>query len=155
MMDDVIARLDQLLDGQHRIGAEVAALRQAVEASRRRDVPLRRLSPADATAFAKLLPAISAGLPNVTFSVRLLQDYAGLNAPQYIALRDALVSVGGSRSVGRLLLRDAASDVPGFTIKALGKSSEGVLWNLTKVVNMTMKTHKNPRRSVTREPVKV
>lgn len=154
MTDEEHALLEQIREGQFLALAELRALRQAVEASCRREVPPRRLSAADATAFAKLLPAINEGLPNVTFSVRLLQDYAGLTSPLYIALREALLSAGDSRKVGRLLLRGTASDVPGFTIKAVGKSSEGVLWDLTKMVNVTMKTHKNTRRRLASDAIK-
>jgi hypothetical protein len=113
----------------------------------------RRLSPADAAVFAKLLPAIHAGLPNVTFSVRLLHDYGALAAPQYVALRNALESAGGSRTIGHLLRRGAKSDIPGFKIEANGESSEGVLWSLTEVVILTIESQGNTHRRLSREPI--
>jgi hypothetical protein len=147
-VDEVVVLLRRISQQLEALPAAIAA---AVERQRR---PPRPLSSADANAFATLLPAIKVALKNETFSTRLLRDYATLNAPPFIALREALAAVGGSRKVGRLLLRGSQSDVPGFVIQAVGKQSEGRLWNLTEVVNMTIKTHKNSPRRVTRGPLK-
>jgi hypothetical protein len=130
MSEEGLALLRDLL-------AEVRALRADIAISKPRRAP----SHADAVAFAKLLPEISSALPNVTFSVRLLHDYAALNAPQYFALRDALASAGGSRKLGRLLRRGAESDIAGFEIAAVAPSREGMLWNCT---TKTRKTHIGP-----------
>lgn len=138
---DVLAVLREILAELRGLRSDLAAIEQ-----RRTSRPL---SHADANALATLLPTINAALPNVTFSTRLLRDYATLNGPPFIALREALTSVGGSRTVGRLLRRGVAGDVPGFQIEAVGKNSEGRLWSLSEVGNVTIETHNNSRQRVT------
>ena len=123
MSAEILARLDQLLNGQHRLSVEFAALRESIETARE---PARSLKFKDRAAAAAILPVVAAYFSG-TFAAWELIDCAA----QRDALGANLRIVLGKRTaqeLGQLFQRAAGCDFDGIRIVREGRDGNGARW---------------------------
>ena len=123
MTDEVIALLEQIREAQHRLAAEVAALREAVERGREPERPPKFQ---DRNAMAKILPVLADNFHG-TFGAWELIDCAEAKDALGADLRLVLGKLS-TQQLGQLFQRTAGHDFGGLRIIREGRDGNGARW---------------------------
>jgi len=113
-----------LVSAMAELAAEIRGLRADL-AGRQRG----RLSAADDTAMAALLPILVAVVRGKVFAVADLAAHAALDVGA--DMRIALGVAGGPRKVGKLLRRADGHTIAGYRVDRVGADRAGALWTIT------------------------
>lgn len=89
-----------------------------------------RLVAADRDTLELLLPAIAAAAGDTLWTVGELVAHARIHGEAPRRLQEALSTVGGTKTVGKLLRRAVGVSVGGFVVERVGDDRGGALWRV-------------------------